>query len=146
MRMEKKYEPTRNDDKLNIHNQEMSKIWRENIDCQPIISRELVLKYIAKYASKAERASETYTDMLKRISSVHEPDSPALIAYRKFMTEIVAERDIGAQETCHMLQKLPLVVCNRPFTSLNVGRKMFKRIIDMSNTNQIQSTYLQAYM
>ena len=89
-----------------------------------------------------QRASETYTDMLKRISSVHEPDSPALIAYRQFMTEIVAERDIGAQETCHMLQKLPLVVCNRPFTSLNVGRKMFKRIIGMSNTNQIQSTYL----
>lgn len=45
-----KYELTRNDDRLNIHNPEMISIWRANIDCQPVVSCKLVLKYIAKYA------------------------------------------------------------------------------------------------
>lgn len=119
----KKYEPTRNDDRLNIHNPEMISIWRANIDCQPIISHELVLKYISKYASKVERTSESCTAMLTRISTTQKRDDPAVLAYRRFMTEIVVERDIGAQETCHMLQKLPLV-CNKPFTTLNVGWKV----------------------
>lgn len=133
----KKHEPARNDDRLNIHNPEMISIWRANIDCQPVISCELVLKYIAKYASKAERTSESCTAMLTRISTTQKRDDPVVVAYRRFMTEIVAERDIGAQETCHMLQKLPLVVCNKPFTTLNVGRKVLHVILYPRYVNHI---------
>lgn len=34
----KKYEPERNDDRLNIHNPQIISIWRANIDCQLVIS------------------------------------------------------------------------------------------------------------
>ena len=50
----KKYEPTRNNDRLNFHNIPLLSIWCANVDCQLVLSRHAVLKYIAKYASKSE--------------------------------------------------------------------------------------------
>ena len=49
----KKYEHARNDDRLNVHNVSLLAMWRANVDCQPVVSRHAVLKYIAKYASKS---------------------------------------------------------------------------------------------
>ena len=65
----KKYDPTRNDDRLNVHSIELLTIWRANVDFQPVLSRYVVLKYIAKYASKSEKRSESYHDTITRISS-----------------------------------------------------------------------------
>ena len=70
-----------------------------------------------KICGKRKKCSKIFVDMLKRIYLVYDPDSPTLTAYKKFMIEIVVERDIEAQETCHMLQKFPIVVCSHPFTS-----------------------------
>ena len=53
----KKYEPTHNDGELNVHNIPLLSMWCVNVDCQPLFSCRAVLKYIAKYASKAERIS-----------------------------------------------------------------------------------------
>lgn len=69
-----KYEPTRNDDRLNVHNPEMLSIWRENIDCQAVTSQDQVLKYIEKYAAKAEKTSETCKEMLTRISTKNQSE------------------------------------------------------------------------
>ena len=46
---------------------------------------------------------------------------PSLVAIQKFLSETLVDCDIGAQETCHMLQKLPLTVSSRTFLSLNVN-------------------------
>ena len=54
----KTYNPARNDSLLNIHNPTMLSIWRANVDCQHVLSRHVVLKYISKYASKVEPKSE----------------------------------------------------------------------------------------
>jgi ATP-dependent DNA helicase PIF1 len=124
----KKYEPARNDDRLNVHNVDLLAMWHANVDCQPVVSRHVVLKYIAKYASKVEKRSESYQDMLTRISNASGSEAPVLCAYRRFLAETLVDRDIGAQETCHMLLKLPLVVCSRKLFSLNVGRKVFKKV------------------
>ena len=83
-----------------------------------------VLKYIAKYVAKVERKSKTCNNMLKRICSSQEASNPAIVAYRKFITKMIVEHDIGVQETCHLLLKLPLVDCSHSFTSLNVGCKV----------------------
>ncbi|XP_059067728.1 ATP-dependent DNA helicase RRM3-like [Cryptomeria japonica] len=48
---------------------------------------------------------------------------------------IIADRDISTQETCHMLQKLPLIICSRQFISLNAPPP---RDIDDSDTNDSQ--------
>ena len=53
----KKYDPTRNDDRLNVHNIDLLKMCRENFDCQPVLSQHVVVKYISKYASKVEKRS-----------------------------------------------------------------------------------------
>ena len=91
----------------------------------------------------AERTSRTCTKMLTRICATQDLDNPALTTYRKFMTEIIAEWDIGAQETCHMLQKLPLIDCSRPFTSLNVVRKVLHQI---TRATTIHDSYIHNYM
>ena len=123
----KEYALARNDDRLNVHNPKMLSIWRANIDCQAVTSNDQVLKYIAKYTTKAEKMLEICKDMLTRICTSSQPEDLAMKAYRKFMMELVVERDISAQETCHMLQKLPLVMSNRTFTNLNVGCKILHR-------------------
>jgi hypothetical protein len=143
---QKTYRPTCNDERLNIHNSNILQAWRENVDFQPVLSRYAVLKYIAKYASKAEGRSETYHHMLTRIASTSNIDDPASTAYRRLHSEAIVDRDISAQETFHMLQKLPLVTCSRTFTKLNVGRQIFRRIsYDFPNCLS-GSTFIDAYL
>ena len=52
------------------------------------------------------------------MSKTQQATSLTLVVYRKFIIEIVVECDIRAQETCHMIQKLPLVVSSLSFTYL----------------------------
>ena len=108
---QKTYTPARNDDRLNSHNPTILSIWRANVDCQPVLSIHAVQKYIAKYASKAEKKSESFHQMLRRIVLASPTADPATSTFRKFLAETLVDRDIGAQETCHMLQKLPLTLC-----------------------------------
>ena len=54
---EKKFEPTRNDDRVNSHNHYILQFWRANIDWQPVLYEHVVIRYITKYAAKEERNS-----------------------------------------------------------------------------------------
>ncbi|XP_059066723.1 uncharacterized protein LOC131857945 [Cryptomeria japonica] len=116
------------------------------MDCQLVVSKSLVLKYITKYASKAERKSESCIDMLTRICKKQAIKEQAIVAYHKFIAEIIADRDISAQEMLHMLQKLLLVVCNCSFMTLTVGRKLFHRIKRNQNEIALQLNYLHSYI
>jgi len=58
---------------------------------------------------------------------------------------MIVDRDIGAQETCHMLLKLPLVVCSRKFVSLNVGKKVFRKISRDGLQCSSENTFVQHY-
>ena len=111
----------------------MLSIWRDNVDCQPVLSRHVVLKYISKYASKEVTKSETYHAIFSHLAHVAPSDSPILQPIKQFLTQTVAERDISAQEMCHMLQKLPLVLCSRRFFSLNVSQTVFRRVSNDTN-------------
>jgi len=86
------------------------------------------LNYIVKYASKEEKRSKIYQDMLTKISNASDLEAPAFCAYRRFLAQTLVDCDIDTQETCHMLLKLPLVVCSRKLFFLNVGRKVFKKV------------------
>ena len=99
-----------------------------NIDWQLVLSEHAIIRYIAKYASKAEKSLETYHQMLMRLENIENPEDFASKVYKKLLIETIIERDVAAQETCHMLLKLPLVECNRHFFNLNVSRKIFKPI------------------
>ena len=49
-------------------------------------------------------------------------------SYRRFLAETLVDYDIGAQEPCHRLLKLPLGVCSHNAFPLNVGKKLFKKL------------------
>lgn len=141
----KKYEPTRNYDRLNVHNIDLLTMWRANVDFQPVLSHYDVLKYITKYALKEKKRSESYHHMLTRISNSIGSEDHALCAYRKFLAEMIVDCDIGAQETCHMFLKQPLVVCSRKFVSLNVGRKVFRKISRDGLQCSPENSFVQHY-
>ncbi|XP_059066108.1 uncharacterized protein LOC131857481 [Cryptomeria japonica] len=141
-----KHTPARNDDRLNLHNPFILSIWRANVDCQPVLSIDAVIKYIAKYAAKAENKSETYHQMLSRISTNFEPDKPTPNAFQKMLVENLVDRDIGAQETCHLLLKLPLSLSSRTFVSLNVNQKNFQRVSISPTRTTTYPNYMATYM
>ena len=71
-----------------------------NIDFRPVINREAVIAYVAKYASKGETSfsSSSYQDTLqKAISHLQDSDAGG-IAYQKMLSSFAAERDISSQE------------------------------------------------
>ena len=84
---EKIFEPFRNDDRVNSYNRYIPQLWRANIDWQPIMSKHAVTKYIAKYAAKAKRSSETYHQMLFCLANIDNPDDSASKAYRRLQNQ-----------------------------------------------------------
>ncbi|XP_059065637.1 uncharacterized protein LOC131065369 [Cryptomeria japonica] len=57
------------------------------------------------------------------------------------------ERDIGAQETCHMLLELPLVESNRKSVNLNVSHEVFKpvTITDEESNKEQANSFIAGY-
>ena len=76
--------------------------------------------------------------MLTRISNVVESEIPAICAYKKFLAETIVERDIGAQETCHMLLKLPLVILDVALFQLMLVEKYSKEFLPTRITTNSQ--------
>ncbi|XP_057857720.1 uncharacterized protein LOC131066866 [Cryptomeria japonica] len=141
-----KHTPACNDDRLNLHNPFILSIWRANVDCQPVLSIDVVIKYIAKYATKAENKSETYHAMLSQISTNFEFDKPAPNAFRKMLLDNLVDRDISAQESCHLLLKLPLSLYSQTFFSLNVNQEKFQRVPITSTERTTYPNYIASYM
>ena len=84
--------------------------------------------------------------MLTRITDTLSPTYPASFAYRDLHTKAIVDLDIGAQETCHMLQKPPLVGCSRLFMTLNVGHHIFHRVSKDPSDCLSVSTFIDAYV
>ncbi|KZT31193.1 hypothetical protein SISSUDRAFT_959017, partial [Sistotremastrum suecicum HHB10207 ss-3] len=57
--------PRRNDPLLNAYSAGFVLGWRANIDFRPVINREAVIAYVAKYASKGESKSSSYQELLQ---------------------------------------------------------------------------------
>ena len=105
----------------------------------------MVINYIPKYATKSEKGSETFHNMLMQVSSIQNANEPATRAYKRLLCESIVDRDIGAQETCHMLLELSLSKCSRRFVVLNVGMKVFKQVqvetYNVDNDNSLIDAY-----
>ncbi len=81
------------------------------------------MQYISKYASKAESGLEAFSDILNRILNESQPKNPIITSVQKLLLHSVGERDISAQETCHILLGLPLYHSSRQFVFLNINKK-----------------------
>ena len=83
----------------------------------------MALQYISKYASKAEPQSAAFSEIFSQILDNSNPDDPSLTSIQKLLLKSVAERDISAQETCHLLLSIPLYHSSRQCVSLNLNEE-----------------------
>jgi len=102
------------------HNAFVTRLWRANTDFSPITSKDAVLNYISKYASKGEIGSEAYSEVLKRMMQRNVEDSPAAVVVRQLLLSSVAERNYSAQKVIHLLMGWPLYHCSRPVVVISL--------------------------
>ena len=108
----------RNDALMNYYNSVFILGWRANIDFRPVVNREAILAYIAKYANKAETASSSYQEILQTAITNLKDSDHASIAYQKVLSALVAERDISSQEVSHVLLGCELTKSSCQFRSV----------------------------
>ena len=93
------------------------------------------LRYISKYASKSEPRSAAFSEIFNKILSDSDPNNSSLPVFQKLLLHTVAERDISAQETCHLLFGLPMYHCSRQFISLNLNKETPRWLCGTGNEN-----------
>lgn len=130
-----KFFPKRNDSLLQRFNRFLTQAWRGNTDCSAITSKDGVLNYIAKYASKGEQPSESYSDILKRILERNAPDTAAVTLIRQLLVSSVAERNFPCQEVMHLLLGWPLFHASRTFVVLSLNDEW--RPLDRRSSNMV---------
>jgi hypothetical protein len=91
------------------------------MDLQPVLDRKAAIRYISKYASKPETASDSYYSALNEFCCRLPQDLPAEHAVRRLFARMASDRDISAQEAVHLLLGDSLVGCSRSFVNLNAG-------------------------
>ena len=120
-RLRKWFLPVRNDPWLNQHSKPILLAWRANQDLQPVLDRVAAIKYVSKYASKPETASDSYTQALGTFCCRLPRHAPAERAAQSLFAKMAADRDISAQEAAHLLLGHKLVDCSRSFVNLNAA-------------------------
>lgn len=81
----------RNDEILNSFNTGFILGWRANIDFRPVINKEAVITYVAKYASKGKTSSSSFDKTLQTAISQLKDEDAAGIAYQKMLSTFSAE-------------------------------------------------------
>ena len=61
-----------------------------------------------------------FTEIFSQILNNSNPEEASLASIQKLLLNSISERDISAQETCHLLLSIPLYHSSRTFVSLNL--------------------------
>jgi hypothetical protein len=93
------------------------------VDLKPVLSIYAALQYVSKYASKAEPKSALFTKIFNSILNNSNPKDLSLAPIQKLLLNSVSERDISAQETCHLLLRILLYHSSRLFVTLNLNEE-----------------------
>ena len=88
----KTYNPARNDSLINIHNPVMLSIWRDNVDCQHVLCKHVVFKYISNYASQAKPKSESYHAILSLLAYATPSDGPIPQPIKQLQNETLVHK------------------------------------------------------
>jgi len=126
---------SRNDPYINPHDRLQLQGWRANVDLKPILNIDIALQYIAKYASKTETRSEAFSEILNQILNDSEQDDSSLGVFQRLLLHTIAERDISAQETCHLLLGIPLYHSSRQFVTLNLNKEVSRWLCGSGDEN-----------
>ena len=90
------------------------------MDVQTIVDIEDCVRYMTKYAAKAETKSQTAKQIFKTCVSRLSQTSQACNVVRSAMIKSIGERDFSAQEAAHMLLGLPLYSCTYTFVTVHL--------------------------
>ncbi|XP_052119466.1 uncharacterized protein LOC127748747 [Frankliniella occidentalis] len=111
----------RNDPLLNNFNPYILQTWRANIDFTPVLSKQALINYLAKYISQPEKESKQLIDILKK-------------------------RDYSAQETCHLISGRRLYSAGgRNFITVNFSRKSGEWIFIPQDNRKQPKTIFERY-
>ncbi|CAG8702715.1 14888_t:CDS:10 [Cetraspora pellucida] len=122
--------------------------WHANVDLKPVLSTYAALQYISKYASKSELHSEAFSKILNQILCNSNSNDSLLAIFQRLLLHTVAEHDISAQETCHLLLGIPLYYSSYQFVSLNFNKNASRVLCSAGNkdefsiNNNIGKTFL----
>src|SRR6266487_3629002 len=90
-----------------------------NTDIQLPTMLYTVLAYVAKYVSKPETKSKSYTDLQGLILPYTNDRVPLLSFVSKMLNKLIRERDWSAQEVSHILLQLPVQESSRSVVTLD---------------------------
>ena len=102
------FEAERNDQLMNHYVRTISLGWLANIDFSPCTSLQAVINYAGKYCSKAEKKTESYSQLAAAVLPKVSHSNSMVSFVSKFMNKLIAERDYSSQEVSHILLGLPL--------------------------------------
>ena len=140
------FEAARNDAHMNQFNHLISLCWLANTDVSPCTSVTAVINYAAKYCSKIETQTNTYAQIAKSIIPNVSDRNPMLSFVSKMMNKLIGERDYSAQETCHLLLKLPLQEDSRVVLSVDCRPPdKHGRVLEFSEADEVLQEKTTAY-
>lgn len=114
-----RFNPVRNDPRLNAYSRLISMGWLANTDIQPCTCKEAVIFYVGKYASKPEKHTESFKALFKALTPCINENRPVYSLVTKAMNKLVGERNWSAQEVCHHLLNLKLVNSSHVVQNVN---------------------------
>ncbi|CAB4010748.1 ATP-dependent DNA helicase PIF1 [Paramuricea clavata] len=116
-----KFITKRNDERLNNHQRIQLQGWRANCDIQVILDHHACVEYLSKYAAKGESRSFSLDDAFNKVINSVNSDVDSAKAVKKIMIKTLGERDIGAQETMHLLLSLKLYMSSFNVIPVNLN-------------------------
>ena len=116
--------PKRNDKWLNKYNRFILQLWRANIDVSPVLSKEALMMYLAKYISKSERQSQAFESLFSSLLDTTDDGQSCKKLLQRYFMKTCGERDFSAQEVCRILLGRKLYSSGgRKFTTIYLSIK-----------------------
>ena len=122
----------RNGNWLNSHSKPMLQAWMANMDMRLVCNIGKVVQYLTKYITKTEMTmSNSVQFMIARfMKSSLNNGNDVISVLRSTMGLLMGSRVISKQETCHLLNALPLVSCSHSFSMIHLEPTSIQLLLD----------------
>ena len=133
-----------NDPSVNKYNSRCLSAWRANMDINVTFNMTDVCRYIAKYASKGEKATADFTAILTHLVHDQLPiDAGLKRAASSLLVKTVGHNDVCAQQAAHVIASLNLVFHSRDFVTLTVDGGGIQDNVGTNATSDIRKYMLR---
>ena len=120
---ELEFVPVRNDPLMNGMPKKHFLKWRANADIRPVFSMRSLERYLSKYLTKAESATDELRGVTEAVTRTKDPSAKASSAYIKALNKAHC-RDYSAQEVTHHILKIPGYQCAKRFAVASMSDEL----------------------